>query len=94
MKSYMILHHGFEKPGPAEMAAWNAWFEAVADKQVERGGFRGGREISQAGTTDLPFEQDSITGYTIIRAEDLDEATEIARACPIVASTRVYEIMG
>jgi len=36
--------------------------------------------------------KDSITGYSVIKAENLDEAVKIARECPIVASTRVYEI--
>ena len=94
MANFLILHCGFEKPGPDEMAAWNAWFEQVAECQVERGGFRGGREITASGTEDLPFGSDSITGYTVIRAESLDEATQIAARCPIVASTRVYEVMG
>ncbi len=94
MKNYMILHCGFEKPTPEEMGRWNKWFESVADKQIDRGGFRGGREISHSGTVDLPFAKDSITGYTVIRAEDLDDAEKIARECPIVASTRIYEIMS
>ncbi len=92
MKKFLILHYGFEKPSPEEMAAWNKWFESIADKQLDRGGFPGGREIFHSGTKDLPFEKDSITGYTRIEAEDLDAAEKIARACPIVASTRVYEI--
>ena len=32
--------------------------------------------------------EDSITGYTVIEAADLDEAEAIAKECPIVASTR------
>jgi len=51
VKKYMILHYGFEKPTPEIMAAWGKWFESVADKQVDQGGFSGGREISDAGTT-------------------------------------------
>ena len=92
MKNYLILHYGFEKPTPEEMGAWNKWFESIADKQVDMGGLRDGREISHAGTKDLPFAKDSITGYTVIKAEDLDEAEKVAQECPIVASTRVYEI--
>ena len=92
MKKYLILHYGFVKPTPEEMGAWNKWFESIADRQVERGHFPGGREISPSGTKDLPFAKDSITGYTIIKAGNLDEAEKIAQDCPIVASTRVYEI--
>lgn len=92
MKSFLILHYGFEKPTSEEMAAWNRWFESITDIEVERGGLRGGREITKSGTADLPFAKKSLTGYTILEAEDLDEAVKIARDCPIVASTRVYEI--
>jgi hypothetical protein len=92
VKNYLLLHYGFEKPTPEEMGAWNKWFESISDRQIERRGLGGGREISHAGTMDLPFAKDSITGYTVIKAANLDEAERIARKCPIVASTRVYEI--
>jgi hypothetical protein len=94
VKKFMILHYGFERPTPEEMGAWNQWFESIADKQVERGHLPGGREISRDGTKDLPMAKDSITGYTVIQAESLDDAAKAAAECPIVASTRVYEIMG
>ena len=94
MKNYLILHYGFEKPTPEEMGAWNKWFESIANQQVVRGHFPGGREITHTGTKELPLAKDSITGYTVISAENLDDAEKIAQGCPIVASTRVYEIMG
>lgn len=93
MKRFMLLHCGFEKPTPEIMAAWGKWFEAVADRTVDQGGFRGGREISHDGTEDLPFGKESITGYSIINAESLDEAETIARENPFVAGIQVYEIM-
>ena len=95
MKRFMLLHFGFEKPTPEIMAAWKKWFAAVADKTVEQGGFHGGaREISHSGTQDLPMGPDSITGYSIINAESLDEAEQIARDNPFIASIQVYEISG
>ncbi len=92
MKKYMILHYGFEKPTPEIMAAWGKWFESIADKMVDQGGFSGGREISDAGTKDLPWGMESITSYNIINAESLDEAEQIAQSNPYIASIRVYEI--
>ena len=94
MKNFLILHYGFIKPTAEEMADWNKWFEAIADRQVERGHFPAGREISGSGVKELPLGRDSITGYTIIKAENMDEAAKIAEQCPFVDSTRVYEIMG
>jgi hypothetical protein len=94
MKKYMLLHFGFEKPTPEIMSAWGKWFEAVADRTVENGGFHGGaREISKSGSKDLPMGMDSITGYTIIQAENLEEAEQLAQgtrscssAAPLAAS--------
>ena len=92
MKKFMFLHFGFEKPTPEIMEAWEKWFESIADKQVDQGGFSSGREISESGTKDLSWGMESITGYNIIEAEDLDAAVEIAQANPYIASIRVYEI--
>jgi len=92
MKRFMLLHYGFEKPTPEIMAAWGKWFESVADKTVDQGGFSGAREISPNGTTDLPMGMESITGYSIINAESLDEAEKIAQGNPFIASIRIYEI--
>ena len=95
MKRFMLLHFGFEKPTPEIMAAWGKWFESIADKSVDNGGFHGGaREISHSGTEDLTMGADSITGYSIINAESLDDAERIAQDNPFIASIRVYEIMA
>jgi len=90
----MLLHYGFKKPTPEIMGAWGKWFELIADKMVDIGGhFSGAREISHTGTKDLPMGMDSITGYTIINAENLDDAEKIAAGNPFIASIRVYELM-
>ena len=94
MKRFMLMHFGFEKPTPEIMEAWNKWFASIADRAVEHGGFRGAREITHDGTNDLPMGMESITGYSIINAESLDEAEEVARGNPFIASIRIYEIMS
>ena len=92
MKKFMFLHFGFEKPTPEIMEAWGQWSKSIADIQVDQGGFSGGREISKAGTKDLPWGMESITGFNIIEADDLDAAEKIAQGNPYIASVRVYEI--
>ena len=94
MKKFLFLTYGFENPTPEIMGAWGKWFESFADKMTDSGHFPGGREISHSGTKDLPLGPDSITGYAILNAENLDEAEKIAKGCPMIASTRVYEIMS
>ena len=44
--------------------------------------------LKARGKADL----DAITGYSVIRAESLDEAEEVARGNPFIAGIRVYEI--
>ena len=92
MKRFMLLHFGFERPSPEVMAAWGKWFDSVADRTVEHGGFRAAREINHDGTKDLPMGLESITGYSIIKAQSLDEAETIAQGNPFIASIRIYEI--
>ena len=95
MKKFVLLHYGFEKPTPEIMAAWGKWFESMKDNIIDMAGpFGGGREISKAGTRDLPLGLESITGITTIRAGSLDEAEKMAQGNPYISSIRVYEVMS
>ena len=94
MKRLMLLHFGFEKPTPEIMAAWEKWFQSVADRTLDQGGFHGGAsEITHSGARDLPMGMESITGFSIINAESLEDAEKIARDNPFIASIRIYEIV-
>jgi len=95
MKKFVLLHYGFEKPTPEIMTAWGKWFEAVKDKIIDMGGhFSRGREISKAGTRDLPLGPESITGFTIVSAGSLEDAEKMAQSNPFISSIRVYEVMS
>jgi hypothetical protein len=92
MNKYMFLHVGFENPTPEMMEKWKAWFEIIADRQIEQGGFSNGREIRANGARDLPRDKEAITGYNIIEAGSMDEAEKLALGNPFVTSIRIYEI--
>lgn len=95
MKKFILLHFGFETPTPEIMDAWNKWFVSIADKMADPGSPLGaGKEISRSGTKNLPMGKDSITGYTVINADSMEEAEKIAQSCPIISSIRVYEAMS
>ena len=95
MKKFILPTYGFETPTPETMQAWVDWFSSIQDRIVDSGGpCGGGREITRAATTDLPLDLDAFTGYVVINATDLDEATEIARTCPVITSIRVHEILS
>jgi len=95
MKKFVFLYFGFEPPTQAIQEAWSNWFASVGDKIVDSGNpFGSGREITHKGTKELSLDNGAITGYSIINAESIDEAEEIAKGCPIITSVRVYEAMS
>jgi hypothetical protein len=95
VKKFVLLHYGFEKPTPEIMAAWGKWFESMKGRIIDMGGhFSGGREISKAGTKDLPLGLESVTGFTIVSADSIDDAEKIAQSNPYISSIRVYEVMS
>lgn len=92
MKRFMLLHIGFEQPTPELMGRWKAWFESIAPHTVENVGLRTAREISRDGVGELAWGRDSLTGYTIITAEDMGAAEAMARSNPFITSIRIYEL--
>lgn len=94
MKKFIYLHYGFTQPTPEIMEKWGKWFESIAPNIIDRGAhFPLGKEVSDAGTKDLPLEGGSITGYNIIEADSMDEAVKLARTNPYIDSIRIYEMM-
>ncbi len=95
MKKFLFLHYGFETPTKEIEEAWGKWFASIADKIVDSGSpLKGGREISRTGTKELSLGKESLTGYSIIKADNLDDAEKIAKGCPMITSVRVYEAMA
>ena len=95
MKKFVIFHYGFETPTQEIQDAWGKWFASIGDKIVDPGSpFGPGREITRSGTKDLPMGMESLTGYTVINADSIDEAEKIAQGCPMITSVRVYEAIS
>ena len=92
MKKFALLTVGFEKPTSEIMNAWMSWFQNIQDNIDEQVGFMNGKEITKTGMRDLPMDLNAITGCLFIKAKDMEEAVNIARGCPLITSTRVYEI--
>lgn len=92
-----------QKPSPAEMqqmyATFNAWRDQFKANIVDLGGRLGsGKVVSSEGAMDGPFVEakELVGGFMIVSAATLDEAVEVARACPGVvapgSSVEVREI--
>jgi hypothetical protein len=97
MPKYLCIQRSLpgkhEKPSPAQMeemyARFNAWRERFRENLVDMGGRLGaGKLVTGEGATDGPFVEtkEVIGGYMIVSAENLEEAIEVARACPGLVS--------
>lgn len=94
MKKFIFLSVGYKTPTKEIMDEWMKWFASIGDKIVDSGNpFGPGREITSAGTKELPHDKGAISGYMIFNAESMDEAEKIAKGAPIITSVRVYEAM-
>lgn len=94
MKKFILLHIGFENPSTEVMEEWNAWFASIKDQTIENIGFGQGKEISSGESKDLVWDKEALTGISIIEAESMEDAVNIAEKCPSVTSIRVYEYRG
>jgi YCII-related domain-containing protein len=74
---------------PEGFAAYNAWFDCLGDHLVDKGNPVFTRTAT--GTT-TPGTDTVLGGYSLIRAENLDEAAELAKGCPIVAAGGGVEV--
>ena len=78
----------------AAMAAWGAWFGSLGPAIVDAGNPCGaGATISPSGAVS-DGGASGLTGYTVLSADSLQAASELARGCPVLASggsVEVYE---
>jgi hypothetical protein len=109
MSKYLCMQRSLpggenEKPSPAQMqemyAQFGAWQEKFADNLVDMGGRLGEGKLVTSGASDGPFVEvkELIGGYMIVAAKSLDEAVEVAQACPGLvrpgSGVEVIEIHG
>ena len=92
MANYLLIYTGTpgsmgadEEAQKAIMDAWGAWFGALGEDLVD-----GGNPFSGKVTTLKPDGSSSAgssipaTGYSVIKADSLEAATEKAKGCPVL----------
>jgi NADPH-dependent curcumin reductase CurA len=86
MAKYLLAYVGGDQPeseeaGAAVMAAWTAWFAGMGEAAVDPGNPVGASAaVGPDGSVGTAAA--GVTGYSVIAADSLDAALEIARACP------------
>ena len=89
MANYLLTFHGGSMPETKEaqdqvMAAWTDWFSKLGDALVDGGNpISKARAISPDGS--VMDATSNPSGYSIIKADDLDSAVELSKGCPVLA---------
>ncbi len=104
MKKFVFIYKGNgSHPGGSQeetMKAWMDWMGGLGNAIVDGGNpfDDGGKSVTKDGVSDVNSSS-SVSGYTIVNAEDFNGAVEMAKSCPIhtqvggVASVEVYEAL-
>jgi hypothetical protein len=97
MASYLLVYHGGQMPETeaeqkAVMDAWTNWFGKLGGALVD-----GGNPVSQtktvsAGGSVSDGAANHATGYSIIKADNIDAAVALARGCPVLAGGASVEV--
>jgi hypothetical protein len=107
MKKFVLVFYGKVRPEDiskeemeATMGKWMAWFGTFKDQMVDGGNpfAADAKSVTAEGVETIPADMWPATGYTIINASDMDEATKIAKSCPVLegageGAVRVYEAL-
>ena len=93
MKKFIFLYKGFVTPTPEIGQSWMEWFSQVGDSMADSGNpMTGGVEVSPDRVISLELGPDSFTGYSIINAESVEAAIELAKTNPMITSVVVHEL--
>jgi hypothetical protein len=101
MANFLLLYNGGSMEGSeaeqaAAMQAWGAWFGRLGSAVVDGGNPftpRAKRIASDGKVSDGPVGTPA-SGYSIIKADSLEAAVELATGCPVLQSggqISVYE---
>ncbi len=101
MPNYIIAYRGGKKPESPEeraqqMGKWQAWVGGLGDAAVNPGTPLGGTRIVSADGVSDDGGADPMSGFTVVSADTMDAALEMAKACPyldIGGTLEVAEMM-
>ena len=100
MSNYIFAYHGGKKPespeeGAKHMAKWKTWIGDLGDAVVNPGTPLGKSRIVSSGGVSDDGGPDPLTGFSVVKAETMDAALEMAKACPFLdfGTIEVAEMM-
>lgn len=98
MANYLLAFHGgamaeTEAEQARVMEAWGAWYTGLGDAVVDPGNPIGqAMSIASDGSVSVGGGENPVSGYTIIKANGMDDAVKLASGCPVLASGGSIEV--
>lgn len=93
MAKYLLLYHGGGMPETEEetaavMKAWEVWYVGLGAAVADPGNpfTPMAKTVSSDGKISGGAAGGMASGYTILEAGSLDEATKMAQSCPVLQS--------
>jgi hypothetical protein len=99
MAKYALVFHGGSMPETEEesaavMAAWGVWMEGLGAALTDPGNpFGESITIQPDGSTSPGGGANPASGYSLIDAESLEAAVELASTCPILSGGGSVEVV-
>jgi hypothetical protein len=103
MTDYLLLYSGGSMPESeaeqaAVMQAWNTWMEGLGSALKDGGNpFNPGAAKTIGPDGSIRDGDGTASGYSIIQADSLDVAADLAKGCPVLeggATIAVYETIS
>jgi hypothetical protein len=103
MANYMFAYSGGngiaadQAERDAQMAKWGQWFEQLGPAIVDGGAPTGAAKTVANGGSVSNGGSRGLTGYSIVSADSLDSAVELAKGCPVLevgGEVDVYEAIA
>jgi hypothetical protein len=103
MANYMFAYSGGkgvavdEAERNAQMAKWGQWFGELGSAVVDGGAASGSAKTVGPGGSVSDGGSRGLTGYSVVSADSLDAAVELAKGCPVLeigGAVDVYEAIS
>jgi hypothetical protein len=103
MPNYLFAYSGGngvaddEAERDAQMARWSEWFGELGSAVVDGGAATGAAKTVGPGASLSDGGSRSLSGFSIVAADDLGSAVELAKGCPVLevgGTVDVYEAIA
>lgn len=98
MANYMFAYSGGngvaadEATRNAQLAKWGQWFGQLGSAVVDAGAPTGAAKTVGTGGSVSDGGSRGLTGYSIVSADSLESAVELAKGCPVTETSGAVDV--